>query len=187
MEFTITEKEKKILLSDARETITAELDKRKPFYHEEDIEAESNLKKPCGAFVSLHIEPGHSLRGCIGRMAASLPLIETVREMAEEAAFSDPRFPPLRKNELSNLHIEISVLSPMSLCPDYRRIKVGVHGLLLRRGYNSGVLLPQVPVEQGWNLEQYLEYICIKAGVPAGSYKAKDAELSTFTAVVFGE
>jgi AmmeMemoRadiSam system protein A len=107
--------------------------------------------------------------------------------MAREAAFGDPRFPPLRPEELPHCHIEISALSPMTRCHDPRQVKVGVHGLLLAKGGRSGVLLPQVPVEQGWNLDEYLDSICVKAGLPAGSYNAPDAELYTFTAVVFGE
>jgi AmmeMemoRadiSam system protein A len=107
--------------------------------------------------------------------------------MAREAAFGDPRFPPLKKDELSRCQIEISALSPMTPCSDPKKVKVGVHGLYLRKGGRSGVLLPQVPVEQGWNLDQYLDYICVKAGLPAGSYNAPDAELLTFTAIVFGE
>ncbi|WP_461252197.1 AMMECR1 domain-containing protein, partial [Treponema sp. R8-4-B8] len=91
--------------------------------------------------------------------------LETVRLMAKEAAFGDPRFPPLRQDELSRLHIEISALSPMSPCPDPRQVKVGVHGILLTGRGRSGVLLPQVPVEQGWNLDEYLDYICVKAGI----------------------
>jgi len=75
----------------------------------------------------------------------------------------------------------------MSVCPDPQQVKVGVHGLFLVRGGRSGVLLPQVPIEQGWNLQEYLDYICIKAGLPAKSYDAPDATLYTFTAVVFGE
>ena len=175
-----------ILLSQARETITAKIEGRNPSYPQ-SIPANSNLNEPCGAFVSLHLKPQRSLRGCIGRMTANLPLIETVRIMASEAAFSDPRFPPLGYEELTRLHIEISALSPMSPCDDPQKVKVGVHGLYLRRGGRSGVLLPQVPVEQGWDLDQYLEYICIKAGLAPGSYKAPDAELLTFTAIVFGE
>ncbi len=120
-------------------------------------------------------------------MTASLPLVETVRVMAREAAFGDPRFPPLRQGELEQCHIEISALSPMSVCPDPQQVKVGVHGLYLVRGGRAGVLLPQVPVEQGWNQQEYLDYICIKAGLPAKSYEAPDATLYTFTAVVFGE
>ncbi|MDR0301099.1 MAG: AMMECR1 family protein, partial [Treponema sp.] len=91
MDFTIDSDEKKILLTQARESITAELERRKPVYSESPA-ADSALNKPCGAFVSLHMkDSGHSLRGCIGRMTANLPLIETVRLMAKEAAFGDPR------------------------------------------------------------------------------------------------
>jgi len=187
MEFNIDKNEQNILLSNARETIAAELEGRKPAYPKTEPDENSSLYKPCGAFVSLHTIKEHSLRGCIGRMTANLPLIETVRLMAREAAFGDPRFPPLKKEELSRTHIEISALSPMTPCSDPQKVKVGVHGLYLRRGGRSGVLLPQVPVEQGWNLDQYLDYICIKAGLPPGSYEASDAELLTFTAIVFGE
>ncbi|MCL2264727.1 MAG: AmmeMemoRadiSam system protein A [Treponema sp.] len=191
MEFTITEKERKILLTQAREAITAQLEKRKPFWEAGNEESgikndeESSIKKPCGAFVSLHI--GDNLRGCIGRMTANLPLLDTVRLMAKEAAFGDPRFPPLRKDELSRVHIEISALSPMQPCPDPRHVKVGVHGIYLTGRGRSGVLLPQVPVEQGWNLDEYLDYICVKAGLPPGSYDAPDTQLLTFTAIVFSE
>jgi len=188
MEFTITAEEQNILLSEAREAITAKLEKRKPFWENENEDnkiknKDSNLFVPCGAFVTLHI--GKNLRGCIGRMTANMPLIETVRLMAKEAAFGDPRFPPLNKNELPNIHIEISALSPMTPCSDPRKIIVGVHGLYLTGRGRSGVLLPQVPVEQNWSLDEYLEYICIKAGLPPGSYDDKDTVLQTFTAVVF--
>jgi len=189
MEFTITLDEQNILLTQARESITAELEGRKPSWSSAESWKDSNLNTPCGAFVSLHMAAaaGRSLRGCIGRMTASLPLIETVRLMAKEAAFGDPRFPPLKKDELKDLHIEISALSPMTPCSDPRSIQVGVHGILLTGRGRSGVLLPQVPVEQGWNLDEYLDYICIKAGLPPGSYDAPDTQLYTFTAVVFSE
>jgi AmmeMemoRadiSam system protein A len=120
-------------------------------------------------------------------MSASLPLEATVHTMALEAAFGDPRFPPLQAAELPRCSIEISALSPMELCPDPRQVRVGVHGLYLIRGGRAGVLLPQVPVEQGWDLDEYLDYICVKAGLPPHSYEAPDAKLYTFTAVVFGE
>jgi AmmeMemoRadiSam system protein A len=120
-------------------------------------------------------------------MTASLPLEETVRVMAREAAFGDPRFPSLRPGELEQCHIEISALSPMAVCPNPQDVEVGVHGLYLTRGGRSGVLLPQVPLEQGWNRQEYLDYICIKAGLPPESYSAPDATLYTFTAVVFGD
>jgi AmmeMemoRadiSam system protein A len=187
MNFAISGEEKEVLLADARESIAARLEGRAPRYREraEAGEGGSALTRPCGAFVTLH--KGGNLRGCIGRMTASLPLRETVRAMALEAAFGDPRFPPLGQSELEQCRIEISALSPMSICGDPRSVKVGVHGLYLVRGGRAGVLLPQVPVEQGWNLDEYLDYICVKAGLPAGSCEAPDASLYTFTAVVFGE
>ncbi|MDR1858033.1 MAG: AmmeMemoRadiSam system protein A [Treponema sp.] len=189
MDFTINPDEQKILLADARESIVSKLEGRQPQYPGEAANS-AVLREPCGAFVTLHKlgrGSGRNLRGCIGRMTASLPLVETVRVMAREAAFGDPRFPPLRPGELEMCHIEISALSPMSVCPDPRQVKVGVHGLYLTRGGRSGVLLPQVPVEQGWNLNEYLDYICVKAGLPPESYNTPDAILYTFTAVVFGE
>ncbi|MDR0732165.1 MAG: AmmeMemoRadiSam system protein A, partial [Treponema sp.] len=149
----------------------------------------SVLDRPCGAFVTLHSDTpaGRRLRGCIGRMSAGLSLEKTVQLMALEAAFGDPRFPPLGAEEFPHCSIEISVLSPMEPCADPRHVQVGVHGLFLVHRGRSGVLLPQVPVEQGWNLDEYLDYICVKAGLPPRSYEAPGAQLYTFTAEVFGE
>jgi len=196
MEFYISEQEKKALLAQAREAISAKLEKRPPEY-KLDVslqkavrEGSSALVKPCGAFVSLHkrdTKGERKLRGCIGRMNAVTPLEETVRFMALEAAFSDPRFPPLDVLEFSGVDIEISALSPMELCSDPRLVKVGVHGLYLIHGARRGVLLPQVAVEQGWDREEYLDYICVKAGLPPLSYEAPGAELYIFTAEVFNE
>jgi AmmeMemoRadiSam system protein A len=196
MNFTITDEEKTALLAEARETITAKLEGRQPKYHIDPSlqktieEGTSALSKPCGAFVTLHLRENacrQNLRGCIGRMAAEEKKKKTVRAMAIEAAFGDPRFLPLTAAELPDINIEISALSPMELCADPRSVKVGVHGLYLIHRGRSGVLLPQVPVEQGWNLDEYLDYICVKAGLPSHSYEAPGAELYTFTAVVFGE
>jgi AmmeMemoRadiSam system protein A len=197
MEFTITAEEKSALLAGAREAITAKCENRRPVYRQDGGPAvESVLAKPCGAFVTIHKTAGtdpagksgrRQLRGCIGRMTAAESLEKTVRVMAVEAAFGDPRFPPLTASELPLCDIEISVLSPMEKCSDPEQVKVGVHGLYLIYRGRAGVLLPQVPVEQGWNRGEYLDYICVKAGVPPGSYAEPDAELLTFTAVVFGE
>ncbi|MDR1905047.1 MAG: AmmeMemoRadiSam system protein A [Treponema sp.] len=190
-DFTLTPLERKSLLADARETIAAKLEGRRPEYFRDPqllsslFGGMSALLMPCGAFVTLHA--GKELRGCIGRMDASEPLQKTIRLMAIEAAFSDPRFPPLTKQELSRIKIEISVLSSMEECSDPRSVKVGVHGLYLNYQGRSGVLLPQVPVEQGWDLDEYLSYICTKAGLQEGSYQAPGAKLCTFTAIVFGE
>jgi AmmeMemoRadiSam system protein A len=193
MPFTITDEEKDALLSDAAESIRAKLENRIPHYQRSAElgvkvrNGESALSQKLGAFVSLHIGDGRkkTLRGCIGQMASSEPLEETVRVMAIASAFGDPRFPPLTKNEFPLCELEISVLSPMEQCTDIRSIRIGVHGLYLSRNGRSGVFLPQVPVEQGWNLEQYLDNLCQKAGLPIGSHKEPSALLYTFTAEVF--
>jgi AmmeMemoRadiSam system protein A len=179
--------EKKLLLSDARETISAKLERRVPAYMQGG--EGSVILQRCGAFVTLHEGYGQEqrLRGCIGRMSSDQPLRKTVRDMALEAAFGDPRFSPLTKQEWPRCSIEISVLSPMKPCPDPESVRIGIHGLYLTHRGRTGVLLPQVPVEQGWDLEQYLDYICQKAGLPPESYKAPDAKLFTFTAEVFSE
>ena len=163
----LNEEEKRTLLAGARETIAAKLEGRRPEYSlspglAASIAAgTSALAAHCGAFVTLH--KGKQLRGCIGRMGASEALEKTVHTMAIEAAFGDPRFPPLAQGELAQCRIEISVLSPMEKCSDPRSVKVGVHGLYLIYHGRAGVLLPQVPLEQGWDLDHYLDYICIKA------------------------
>ncbi|MDR0689673.1 MAG: AmmeMemoRadiSam system protein A [Spirochaetaceae bacterium] len=191
MNLTITPEEREALLADARETIRAALERRPPEYKRSAElaravrEGKSALSKPCGAFVTLH--QGKDLRGCIGRMIASEVLEKTVRIMAGEAACGDPRFPPLTRSELGGCTIEISALSPLERCPGPRSVQVGLHGLYLVHRGRSGVLLPQVPVEQGWDLDQYLAYICVKAGLPPHSYDEPGAQLYTFTAVVFGE
>jgi AmmeMemoRadiSam system protein A len=191
MSLIINPEERAVLLADAREVITATLENRLPSY-KRGVELKNAVKsglsalaKPCGAFVSLRI--GKALRGCIGRMNASDTLEDTVRVMAAEAAFSDPRFPSLTLKELPQCRIEISVLSPMEPCADPQSVRVGVHGLYLSARGRSGVLLPQVPTEQGWNLEEYLDYICVKAGLPPHAYEDPEAQLYTFTAVVFAE
>ncbi|MDR2052997.1 MAG: AmmeMemoRadiSam system protein A [Treponema sp.] len=191
MDFTLNDEERRALLADARETIAAELEKRAPHYGRSgELErairgGESALGRSCGAFVTL--QKKGNLRGCIGRMSAAAPLEDTVRTMAVEAAFHDPRFPPLKRGELEDCGIEVSVLSPMESCPDPQQIKVGVHGVYLSYRGSSAVFLPQVPLEQGWGLEEYLDHLCIKAGVPPESWKMPDADLLTFTAVVFSE
>jgi AmmeMemoRadiSam system protein A len=193
LNFTITDEEKHLLLADAREAILARLEGREPRYattpKQESGAPLTSLAERCGAFVTLHERAGmrRMLRGCIGRMTSDEPLAETVRIMAVEAAFGDPRFPPLTKTEWPHCGIEISALSPMEPCADPRSVRIGVHGLYLLWRGRAGVFLPQVPVEQGWNLEQYLDGICQKAGLPSGSYKAAGARLYTFTAEVFDE
>jgi hypothetical protein len=142
------------------------------------------LERKTGAFVTLKLDG--ELRGCIGHMKADQPLNQIVREMALAAAFSDPRFPPLTLDELDRSKLEISVLSPLHRITDIGEIRVGTDGLMLYQGGAQGVLLPQVPVEEGWNRDQYLQNLCSKAGLMPGCWKAS-AVLYTFTAEVFGE
>lgn len=183
--FSLTDDEKRYLLKLARATIASEWDSGAKSLIKPPEASSNALSAYCGAFVTLH-EDG-ALRGCIGNMIGRRPLEETVRSMARAAAFEDPRFPPLERGELERCVMEISVLSPLSLCPDPESVVVGTHGLYLMLHGRAGVLLPQVPVEQGWDRQEYLDYICVKAGLPPKSYAASDAELYTFTAVVFSE
>lgn len=147
---------------------------------------DKQLNEPLGAFVTLR-ENGE-LRGCIGEFEPAIPLWQVVREMAVEAAVGDPRFLPLTSEELGRIKIEISVLSPRQKIADWREIKLGEHGVIAQRGPRSGVFLPQVAAETGWNLETFLGQLCYqKAGLPRDSWKEKDTELFVFTAQVFKE
>jgi len=141
------------------------------------------LKSELGAFVTLK-RNGH-LRGCIGHLVGSGPLYTTVWNMAQAAAFQDPRFNPLTPPELDGLDIEISILGPLEPCPDPQQVEIGRHGLIVRRGANQGLLLPQVPVEWGWDREQFLAQTCRKAGLPATAWREPGTELTWFEAVVF--
>ncbi len=141
------------------------------------------LEEKRGAFVSLH--KGGDLRGCIGMIEARDPLHVTVRNMAIQAAFGDPRFRPLRPDELEDIELEISVLTPLVRIHDPSAIKIGTHGLFIRKGYHSGLLLPQVATEHGWDALQFLEWTCRKAGLPPDAWKAPDTEIYVFSADIF--
>ena len=143
------------------------------------------LKQPGAAFVTLK-EFGE-LRGCIGYTEAVRPLYQTVSQCAIHAAVEDPRFNPVQASELPNIEIEISVLTPLQKVESLDSIKVGRDGLLIRMGRRSGLLLPQVATELGWNRTQFLEHTCQKAGLPDDSYTRPEATLYRFQAEVFGE
>ena len=181
MEFIITDEEKKILLTSARETIAAKLLGKKAEYETPT----KTLETKCGAFVTLHIHG--QLRGCIGNLVGVKPLYITIRDMAIASAFEDPRFMPLSKKELEEIDIEISVLSPLEKIKSIDEIKIGDHGILIKRGFRSGTFLPQVAPEQGWDVNQLLENVCLKAGMSADSWQAPDTELFVYSAIVFGE
>lgn len=138
-----------------------------------------------GAFVTLKLN--NRLRGCIGSIRPISPLAETVMYMARSAALEDTRFAPVTEAELQELEYEISVLTPLQILDDWRDVVVGIDGLIISDpGGRSGVLLPQVPLEQGWNREEYLEGICQKAGLNRNAYLG-DVTLYRFQAQVFGE
>jgi AmmeMemoRadiSam system protein A len=141
------------------------------------------LQEKRGAFVSLHRKG--ELRGCIGYIHAVKPLYETIREMAIAAAFQDPRFPPLSSDELADLDIEISVLTPMRQISDVTEIEVGKHGLMIIQGNYSGLLLPQVASDYGWSREEFLSHTCRKAGLPQTAWKEKNSKIFVFSADVF--
>ncbi|MEA2038632.1 MAG: AmmeMemoRadiSam system protein B [Thermodesulfobacteriota bacterium] len=142
------------------------------------------LEKHRGAFVTL--KKHGKLRGCMGHMAEDLPLCQAVGTMAIQAAFNDPRFPTVTLNELPDIKIEISVLTPFQPVNQPEDIIVGRDGVLLRKSDRSAVFLPQVALEQGWNRDQMLDHLCKKAGLPTGSWK-NGAQLFTFQAEVFSE
>jgi uncharacterized protein len=142
------------------------------------------LKNKAGAFVTLKI--GGQLRGCIGNFADDKPIYEMVHEMALAAAFEDPRFQEFEQDELDSVHIEISILSGLKpIKPE--DVEVGVHGLYITKGFYRGVFLPQVPVEWNWEREEYLDQLCLKAGLPVGEWKNPKVKLESFTAQVFEE
>ncbi len=146
-----------------------------------------SLKQLAGSFVTLKTKPEGHLRGCIGTFSADTPLHKCVQQMAVSAASRDPRFSAVQEDELEQLAIEISVLSPRQRVDDPETIEVGKHGVCITHGMHHGVLLPQVPVEHGWNRETFLEHLCLKAGLPTDAWRHRDTVLEVFTADVFGE
>lgn len=179
----LTQSEKGILLLSARESIYSLFDEqRNPSIN---YKVFPNLSHNYGAFVTLLQD--HHLRGCIGYIYSDQPLFETVCHAAKLAATEDPRFPPIEEYELKKIMIEISVLSLPQSVKDYNEIQVGVHGIILEEPDAHGVLLPQVAVEQKWNLEDFLSGICVKSGLEANTWRYRYLNLSTFTAQVFAE
>ncbi|MBN1523526.1 MAG: AmmeMemoRadiSam system protein A [Spirochaetales bacterium] len=181
MDFSLSVSEKKLLLEAARASITAACTQLKPPV----FTPTETLKTKCGAFVSLHKQG--NLRGCIGYITGIAPLLQTVMEMAVSAGFQDPRFPPLKESELSHLEIEISVLSPLHRIRSVDEIIVGTHGIIMKKGGYSGLLLPQVATEYNWNRDEFLSHTCQKAGLPSDSWKHRDAEIQIFSAIIFSE
>lgn len=185
-ELELDEKDKAFLLALVRSTIGAEL----------GVNADASTVLPpmplqgvvykhLGAFVTL--KAGEALRGCIGNLVADEALYKVVARMAHSAAFEDPRFTPVTAHELPQIRVEISVMGPITHCNDPAAVVIGRHGLIVRKGNRQGLLLPQVPVEWGWNRETFLAQTCRKAQLPPDAWRDPQTEIYWFEAVVFGE
>jgi AmmeMemoRadiSam system protein A len=172
---------RQLLLDLARTTIQSRLDGVPLPSHDPQQKV---LHERRGAFVTLKIEG--RLRGCIGHVVGVVPLWVAVRDNAIAAAFEDPRFEPLAANELAMTRIEISALTPLRRV-SADEIQVGSDGVLIERGRSRGLLLPQVPVEYGWDRETFLDHTCRKAGLGPGCWRDPDTVISAFSAEVFGE
>jgi MEMO1 family protein len=178
----LSNSEKKELLKIARATLEKHVRGGKI---PEDIPKDDKLQEKRGVFVTL--QKHGELRGCIGYVEGIKPIYEAVRDNAINASSNDPRFPPVQPNELKDIDIEITVMTPLERITDPNVIEVGKHGILIRKGWNQGLLLPQVATEYGWNREEFLENTCRKAGLPVNAWKDKDAEIYIFSGEVFGE
>ncbi|MDO8283037.1 MAG: AmmeMemoRadiSam system protein B [Thermodesulfovibrionia bacterium] len=173
----LSDKEKETLLQLAKDTINLYVkDGKQPSSATEN----KRLKSNGATFVTIR-EHG-VLRGCIGNIMPEMPLYDSVIRNAVSAASRDPRFPPLKKQELDNIEVEVTILSPLELVKDTNAIEVGKHGLYIKKDGRSGILLPQVPLEFGWDRETFLQQVSKKAGLPPDAWK--DAELYWFTAEI---
>jgi AmmeMemoRadiSam system protein B/AmmeMemoRadiSam system protein A len=181
--FSLTDEEKKELLALARKSVESVVGK--DVLYEPPATTSAALNQERGAFVTLTING--ELRGCIGYTAPIKPLYMTVRDTATHAALHDPRFAPVSASELPHLEYEVSVLSPLRRVLDVQQIKVGEHGLLMKNGDSEGLLLPQVPVEQKWDRQTFLEQTCRKARMDSGCWRDENTDIFAFTAVVFNE
>jgi len=180
--------ERKILLGIAREAIATGLADN-PLEDGPQFSAVSQspvgavFVEPRGVFTTLYL--GGELRGCVGYPSPIRPLYQAVAETARAAAFEDTRFWPVTEEEASELKISLSVLSPLFPI-EAGQVEVGRHGLVISDGLRRGLLLPQVPVEHGWDRETFLEQTCRKAGLPAGAWR-RSVVIEAFTAEVFGD
>ncbi|HTW81223.1 MAG TPA: AmmeMemoRadiSam system protein B [Terracidiphilus sp.] len=181
--FTLNEQEEKQLLALARNAVERAVRDHK--LNDPAATGDLALDQERGAFVTLTI--GGELRGCIGFIMPVVPLYNAVNVTAAKAAVEDPRFMPVSEQELPKLEYEISVLSPLVRVLDVNQIVVGKHGLLMKNGDREGLLLPQVPVEQHWDRNTFLEQTCVKAGMPRDCWKDENTDIFRFTAFVFDE
>jgi uncharacterized protein len=193
MPFELTEEEGKFLIKLARNTVETFLKTRKTLKPPKDTP--QKLYEKCGVFVTIStLEQGEkNLRGCIGYPYPTSPIVEAVIDSAINASTQDPRFPSMTLKELDDVVFEVSVLTPPEQVnvdnpKEYvKQIKVGQDGLIIEKGYNRGLLLPQVPVEWQWCEEEFLCQCCMKAGLPPDSWLTKGTKIFKFTAIIFEE
>ena len=178
----LSEEEKNILIETAKKSIRSEFEEVEIV--QPDFEKYPDLKKNLGAFVTLKID--NQLRGCIGYLMGYKSLFETIIEAAKQAALNDTRFLPVSVDELEDIKVEISVLSPFMPIKSYDEIVIGKHGLLLDEG-GRAVLLPQVATEHNLDVPQFLNALCQKAGLYGEYWKERMLNIKVFTAEVFGE
>ncbi|HHH84866.1 MAG TPA: AmmeMemoRadiSam system protein A [Firmicutes bacterium] len=178
---TLKDGQKQALLRRARQGIVSVFDPGAPIEPLED----RVFSQKAGLFVTLKMKG--ELKGCIGFITGVEPLKEAVIHLAREAAFHDPRFPPLQREELDSITIEISILSPLTRVADLSRIRPGYHGLVVRNGARSGLLLPQVAVEHHWNRDEFVRNTCWKAGLPPEAVFWPETEIFSFTAEIFSD
>jgi AmmeMemoRadiSam system protein A len=177
----LTKKEQRELLKIARKTIVEFVTTGAI---PEVVQNSVGLNSQNGCFVT--IKQQGQLRGCIGNFISDKPLYRLVQEMAVSAATHDPRFYPMKNQDLDGFELEISVLSPLEKIASIEEIVVGKHGLFIVKKSYRGVLLPQVAKEYGWGRDAFLKHTCIKAGLPENAWE-KDCEIYIFSALVFGE
>ncbi|MGB4309645.1 MAG: AmmeMemoRadiSam system protein A [Candidatus Cloacimonadaceae bacterium] len=175
----LSDEQKRALINLAKDAILAVFERRAPQLPDDEA-----FREKRGLFVTLNLKG--ELRGCIGYIQPYKTIAQSVAEMAVAAAFEDYRFPPLRREELDEIEIEISLLSPLVELKSIDEIQVGRDGLFLQHPYGSGLLLPQVATEYNWDRDTFLEHLCAKAGVRRGAHKDKGAKLFSFQAQVFG-
>jgi AmmeMemoRadiSam system protein A len=174
-------REKQLLLELARRGLTVAVERGESLG---SLPQEPEFGGSIGAFVTLHKRA--RLRGCIGQIGSERSLVEVVAHCTRAAALEDPRFEPVRAEELREIEIELSVLSPLEeIAPD--RIEVGKHGLIVSAGQRRGVLLPQVAIECHWTAGRFLEETCIKAGLERNAWREPETKIHGFTAEVFAE
>ena len=180
----LTADQRRKLLQIARDSITSVLERRDIRFVESDVE--ESLRRPAGAFVTLSTREGH-LRGCIGSIHPVAPLFRAVSQSAMNAAFRDPRFSPVSREEWQHLELEISVMGPIERVLCFDEILVGRDGLIISRGGLAGLLLPQVATEHNWDRETFLSQTCVKAGLSPVAWRTPDTKIERFSAEVFGE